>query len=317
MKTNNFLRISLLAVSLATCVFACKKNSSSSSTTSNSSIETSADDQTMVSNENDALNNDATAAVTASPSISGGASFNRIGNNKPGGSVLGGDSVGICDANVTFDTTSSTKTITITYNGTNCWGNRIRTGTVVITAPRDGYWKVAGAAISLTITNLKITRIVDGKFIIINGTKTITNTDGYLVIDLPNIDSVVHDITSSFTVTYGNGSTRTWSENKHRVFSYNNGYVITTTGGETGVNRLGVGFTTLIAQPKVIEQTCEFRLVGGKDSTTRTDNITSSTTFGLDASGNPVSSCPAGYYYAEFVWSNANNGKIYTFIFPY
>lgn len=316
MKTNNFFRIALMAASI-TFIFACKKdNSSSSSPTSNTSVEASADDQTMVSNENDALDNDATAAVSASPSISG-ASFNSVPNIKSGNSALGGDSTGICDATVTFDTTSSTKTITITYNGTNCWGNRTRTGTVSITAPRDGYWKTPGASISLIITNLKITRLSDGKSITINGAKSITNTSGELLIDLPNLDSIVHDISSSFTIAYANGTTRTWSEQKHRVFTYNNGVVITTTGGESGVNRLGVGFTSVIAQPKVIEQSCDFKLVSGKDSTTRTDNITSSTTYGLDANGSPVSSCPSGYYYAEFVWSNGNNGKTYTFIFPY
>jgi hypothetical protein len=316
MKTGKFLRLTLVAASI-TCIFACKKDSSSSSTaTSTTSIETAADDQTMVSNENDALNNDATAAVSANPSISG-ASYNPP-SVKSGSSVLGGsDSLSICDATISFDTTSSTKTITITYNGANCWGNRTRTGTVSITTPRVGYWKTPGAAVSLTVTNLKITRIRDGKYIVINGTKTITNTHGGLLIDLATIDSVVHDISSSFNITYANGTTRSWSEQKHRVFTYNNGIVITTTGGESGVNRAGVSFTTLIAQPKVIEQSCDLRLVSGKDSTTRTDNITSSTTYGLDANGNAVSSCPTGYYYAEFIWSNGNNGKTFTYIFPY
>jgi len=60
MKTSNFIRITLMAASI-TCIFACKKDSSSSSssTTSTTSIETAADDQAMVSNENDALDNDA------------------------------------------------------------------------------------------------------------------------------------------------------------------------------------------------------------------------------------------------------------------
>ncbi len=315
MKTNNFFRITFVAVSV-TVIFACNKTSSSSSTTATTSLETSANDQAMVSNENDALNNDATAAVSASPSISG-AAFIQGPNSKSAGSVLGGDSTGICDATVTFDTTSSTKTITITYNGANCWGNRTRTGTVTITAPRNGYWITPAASISVTVTNLKITRVSDGKYIVINGTKTITNTSGGLLINLPNLDSIVHDISSSFIITYANGTTRSWSEQKHRVFTYSNGIVITTTGGESGINRLGVSFTSVIAQPKVIKQSCDLRLVSGKDSTTRTDNITSSTTYGLDANGNPVDSCPSGYYYAEFIWSNGNNGKTYTYIFPY
>jgi hypothetical protein len=103
------------------------------------------------------------------------------------------------------------------------------------------------------------------------------------------------------------------------VFTYSNGLVETTTGSETGTNRFGVGFQLWITQPKVIVQSCDFNLSAGQDSITRTDNITSVVTYGLNSTGGAQASCPlpSGYYYAELVWSNGNNGKQYTYIYPY
>ena len=320
MKTKNYFRISLLAASFAV-LFACKKDNSQSSSnvsaTTPASVQTAADDQTMVSNENDAVSNDATSALNGNVSIAGAA---LNGTDKSGGAVLGGNGVlgySICDATVTYDTTSTTKTITIVYDGINCQGNRIRTGTVIIAVPRGQHWRDKGAVVNVTIDTLKITRVRDGKSIIINGTKTITNTSGGLMVDLATTDSIVHDFTDDMSITFDNGSMRTWQVSKHRVFTYNDGIVETTTGGSTGTNRFGVNFTNTITVPKVIAQSCDMRLVSGQDSITRTDNITSVITYGLDAEGNPITSCPNGYLYAKLVWTNGNNGKVYTYIYPY
>ncbi len=330
MKTKNYLRISLLAASFAV-MFACKKDNSQSSTTSNAtsaaSVQTAADDQTMVSNENDAISNDATSALNGNVSIAG-ASLN--GTDKAGGAVLGGGGVlgfSICDATVTYDTTSTTRTITIVYDGLNCQGNRIRTGTVIISVPRGQHWRDKGAVVNVSVDALKITRVRDGKSIIINGNKTITNTSGGLLVDLATTDSIVHDFSDNMSITFDNGSMRTWQVSKHRVFTYNDGIVVTTTGSHSdgtnnniaiwGTNRFGVSFTNFITVPKVIAQSCDVRLVSGQDSISRSDNITSVITYGLDAYGNPITSCPNGYLYAKLVWTNGNNGKVYTFIFPY
>ncbi len=326
MKTKNYLSMGLLAASFAV-LFACKKDNSQSasqgSSTTAASVQAAADDQTMVSNENDAISNDATGALNGNASISG-ASFNGTYNTGKADLGLGGSGVGngvlgflICDATVTYDTTATTKTITIVYNGSNCQGNRIRTGTVIISVPRGQHWRDKGAVVNVAIDTLKITRVKDGKSIIINGTKTITNTSGGLLVDLATTDSIVHDFSDNMSITFNNGSVRTWQATKHRVFTYNNGIVVTTTGGATGTNRFGVDFTNTITVPKVIEQSCDMRLVSGQDSITRSDNITSVITYGLDSGGNPITSCPNGYLYAKLVWTNNNNGKVYTFIYPY
>lgn len=327
MKTKTYLSMALLAASFAV-LFACKKDNSQSSSPGSgataANVQTAADDQTMVSNENDAISNDATSALNGNASIAG-ASLNGTYNTGKadlgmGGSGLGGNGVlgfSICDATVTYDTTATTKTITIVYNGSNCQGNRIRTGTIIISVPRGQHWRDKGAVVNVAIDTLKITRVRDGKSITINGTKTITNTSGGLLVDLATTDSIVHDFSDNMSITFNNGSVRTWQASKHRVFTYNDGIVVTTTGGATGTNRFGVDFTNTITVPKVIEQSCDMRLVSGQDSITRSDNITSVITYGLDSSGNPITSCPNGYLYAKLVWTNNNNGKVYTFIYPY
>ncbi|MBS1668519.1 MAG: hypothetical protein JST58_14175 [Bacteroidetes bacterium] len=329
MKTNNFLSVTLLAVSLS-IFFACKKDSSqsSSSSTSATNIQTAADDQTMSSNENDAVSSDATAALNANVSIAG-ASYSSVSNS--GKSVLGMGTLSslICDATVTYDTTSTSKTITIVYNGTNCEGNRTRRGTVIIAVPKGEHWKDVGATVNIKIDTLIITRVKDGKTITLNGSKTITNVSGGLLVDLAStVESITHNVSDTISITFANGNTRNWMSSKQRVFTYNNGLYVSTTGtgivgansnvAEWGTNRFGVSFQNLITAPKQIAQSCGFDLISGQDSIIRSDNITSVITYGLDANGAALTACPtSGYIYAKLVWSNGNNGKQYTFIYPY
>ena len=324
MKTSNFFRIVLVAASL-TIMFACKKDSSSSSgsTPGTTNLQTNSDDQTMASNENDAVSDDATSALTVNPSIAGAS----INGAKAGGSVLGGnDSTGICDATVAFDTTSSTKTVTITYNGTNCWGNRTRTGTVVISVPKGVHWADQGATVSINV-NLTITRIRDGKVLVINGTKVITNKSGGLLTNLATLTSITHDLSDTLSITFDNGTARIWNVSKERVFTYNDGVVISTTGthsdgvnndiAEWGDNRFGVSFSSRITAPKVIAQSCDFRLVSGQNTVTSGDKFTAVITYGLDASGNPVTSCPSGNFYANIAWTYLPTGKTGSFLIQY
>ncbi|HVM87988.1 MAG TPA: hypothetical protein VMT76_07345 [Puia sp.] len=319
MKTNNLFRIALLAVAVTFFAIACKKdNSASSGSTSSTDVQTAADDQSMLSTQNDALSDDATASLNANASISG-ASFDaeiKAGSVSLGGSIALGS---MCGATVTYDTANGNKIITIVYNGDDCVGRFTRTGKVVITMAQGSHWKDQGAVVNISVDTLTITRKRDGKSFVINGSKTITNTSGGLLADLATTDSIVHDFTANWTVTFPNGQSRTWTSTKHRVFTYSNGVVVTTTGSETGVNRFGVTFSLTITQPKVIAQSCDFSLTAGQDSITRSDNITSVITYGLDANGNVQTSCPlpSGYYYAKLVWTNGNNGKQYTYIFPY
>ena len=333
MKTTNALRIMMLVACIG-IFFACKKTNvaNSGSSTSSDDLQTQADDQSQVSNEDEAVTNDANTALYSQASIAG----NNSSSTSSGTTTVMGTEVNgagapitglICDATVVVDASSDPRTITITYNGSNCWGNRTRTGVVVISIPAGIHWSDKGAAVTISIQNLKITRVRDGKSITLNGSKTITNVSGGLLVNLSSLGSITHTIAGNLSITFDNGKQRVWSVSKQRVFSYDNGIVITTTGTHTdslgnndvaewGTNRFGVVFESLISAPKVIRQDCDFRLTSGQNTILRSDNITTVITYGLDANGDPTSCPGTGSYYFKAVVTTPN-GKVYTIIYPY
>jgi hypothetical protein len=304
-----FISLPVLICSLALVFNACKKDSTSSQDNT-TELTSQSDDENRFSTEVDAVANDANAALST-----------NVGMN--GGRMEGSP---ICDATMVVDSTSDPRTITITYNGTNCWGNRSRTGVVKLSLPANKQWKDAGAALTVTFTNLKITRVADGKSITLNGTKTITNVSGGLVPFLAGQGTITHTITSSgITVTFDNNTQRTWQIAEQRVFTYNNGIVITTTGTQTiggnpgvaewGTNRNGNAFTTRILTPVVIRQDCNFRVVSGSIEHS-VPNAIATVTFGLDKTGNPTS-CPTGTdtYFFKLEWTVLNTS--HSVILPY
>jgi hypothetical protein len=336
MKTNSTFRFAIIiSIVCAGAFFACKKSSSNSNstTTDSNNLSAQADDQTRVTNEDENASNDAEAALNSSSSFSGESIKSMLHS---GSSTVLGDKVDssgssndtlICDASIVLDTTVSPKTITITYNGTNCWGNRTRTGAVVISLPVSEHWRDVGASVSINIQNLKITRISDNTSIIINGTKTITNVSGGAWLELANQMTITHKVSDSLSITYPNGSQGVWNVAKQRVFTYNNGVVISTTGihtdaqsntdvAEWGINRFGTSIESLISVAKVIRQDCDSRLVSGQNVILRSDSLNSTITYGLNASGN-ATTCPGtGNYFMEIVWSGPN-GRTYPIILQY
>jgi hypothetical protein len=289
---------------------ACKKDNSTSNDNSNEASVQS-DDQARFSNATDAVANDADAALELSPSFSG-----RLDRSQ----------ITFCNAAAVFDSVSNPRTITITYNGADCWGATTRTGVVVLSMAQGVHWKDVGAAITITYQNLKITRVSDNKSITLNGSQTYTNVNGGLLINLPVVGTITHTITSSnMSVTFEDNTQRTWQEAKQRVFTYNNGVVITITGTHTdgsntniaewGTNRLGHTFASSTVQPIVIRQDCNFRIVSGEIKHV-TSAVTVTATFGLDASGNPTVCPGAGHYYFEIVWTGPRGNSI-TAILPY
>jgi hypothetical protein len=306
-----------ILLSLASALFlvaiftACKKETDASAdNTAEASMQS--DDQARVSSEIDAVANDADAALETSASFTGRYSQDQTNL--------------ICDATLVYDSVSNPRTITITYNSSNCWGSRTRSGVVIISMAQGIHWKNAGASITVTFQNLKITRVSDNKSITLNGSQTYTNVSGGLLINLPNLGTVTHAITSSnMSITFDNNSQRTWQVAKQRVFSYNNGVVITTTGTHTdgnvtgiaewGLNRFGHAFASSIVTPLVIRQDCSFRLVSGEVKHT-TPLVTATATFGLNAAGDPTSCPGTGHYYFKVIWTGTNGNSI-AVIMPY
>jgi len=287
----------------------CKKEASN--TDPQTEVSTHSDDQSNFDSQVDDIANDADVAVESSSSFTG-----RVDQPQ----TL------ICNATVVVDTISNPRTITITYNGNNCLGTVLRTGTVVLSMAANVRWKDAGAALTITCTNLHITRLSDNKSITINGTHTVTNVTGGLLINLATLGTITHAITSSgITVTFDNGSQRSWQIAKQRTFTYNNGVVITTTGTHTegttsgiaewGVNRFGHAFATAITAPMVIRQDCSFRLVSGQLLHVL-PNVTATGTFGLNSNGDPTTCPGTGHYYMKIVFVGQNGGTIIV-ILPY
>jgi hypothetical protein len=288
----------------------CKKDNGPSDDTNATEVAVQSDDQARFSTEVEAVANDADLALESSSNFAG---------------RMNGVQTIICDATLVFDTVSNPRTITITYNGGNCWGTRTRTGMVVLSMAQGVYWKDAGAALTITFQNLKVTRVVDNKSITINGAQTYTNVSGGLLINLPTLQTITHTITSSnMSVKFDDNTQRTWQVAKQRVFTYSNGVVITSSGTHTdgsttniaewGTNRFGHEFASSTVLPLVVRQDCNFRLVSGEVKHT-TPLVTATATFGLDATGTPTSCPGSGHYYFKVVWTT--NGGSATVILPY
>lgn len=338
MKANLIRRISI-AICLVSCIsiYSCKKDQAASSDTTTANLSTTGDDQQQVSNEADLVVNDANTALngqsdfsgssSSSSSVSGNTVVNDVTAVNGGANVNGLVNIHqlICDATITYDTSNNQRIITIVYDGTNCWGNRTRTGKVIITMPYGQHWKDAEATATIMVVDLKITRLSDNKSIVLNGTKTYTNVSGGLLRDLATLQMITHTIAGSLKIDFADGLTRTWNISKQRVFTYNNGIVITTTGtysdgtnnniAEWGTTRFNESFKSLISEPKVIRQDCDFRLVSGQN-TVITDKGTAVITYGLDSTGNPTGCPGTGTYYLKLVWTGVD-GKTYTIIRPY
>jgi len=307
----NLRLMSVLALTLFTTFIACKKDSSTTQQDPGPELTVHSEDQARISTEMDAVDVDLNMALENNPAFSG----RLYGTNS------------LCGAEVIPDTLNNPRKITITYAGEDCEGLHTRSGSIVISMPSGIHWKDAGAALTVTYQNYKVTRLRDNKSIIINGSHLLTNVSGSLLYQLPTLKTITHTIGSSnLSITFDDGTKRDWSVARKRVYSYNNGApLITITGTHTegaqtgiadwGTDRFGRAFSTAITQPLVISSDCDFRLTSGEVMHTR-NGASAVVTFGLDKNGN-ATSCPAtGSYYFKLVWTGAG-GNSQTFIAPY
>src|SRR3979490_1877428 len=132
MKTRILYRF-VPIIALAVIIHSCKKdnNNNSNAGTSDADLQTQSDDQTRVSNETDAVADDVTTMFTSQALVTG-SSVKPSPGYASGIATMGPHQPDtlhsyICDAVVTMDTTAASNKITITYNGSNCWGTRSRT----------------------------------------------------------------------------------------------------------------------------------------------------------------------------------------------
>jgi hypothetical protein len=277
----------------------------------NTEAATQSDDQTQFSAQIDAVDNEASAIMESTGTLANrGFDVQSL----------------VCNASFVVDSTSAIKSITITYNGADCFNAYTRTGVVVVSIPAGIHWKNAGAAITVTYQNVVVKRLLDNKSITINGSHVITNVSGGLIYQLATLGTITHTITSAgMTIKFGDDTQRSWQVARKRVFTFNNGVVITTTGTHTegnvsniaewGTNRFGNVFTSAITAPIVVRQDCDFRLVSGQIKHS-VPLFTATATFGLNAEGNPTTCPGAGHYYVKIAWIGLS-GITHSVIFPY
>lgn len=306
--------LAFLAIVLCTGAMftACKKSDTKDdSTPTNAQVATQTDDEAMLSKEMDDAASDVSTVIESDANFSGA------------NAVL---SPIVCDATVEVNRDSDPMTMTITFNGASCNASRVRTGQIVVSMAKGTEWKNQGAVVTVSYHNVKITRASDNKSVVLNGTHTLTNTTGKLLQDLATSGTIIHVIASTnMSISFDNGTERTWSVSKKRTYSWDNGAVLTVSGNRTegnltdvaewGVNRFGKPFTVQFTQPLVYRQSCDFRLTAGEVKHT-TEAYTATVTFGLDQAG-AVTGCPGeGHYYYHLDWSGKNGAHL-SIILPY
>lgn len=310
---KHILKYLPLIFSISLIFAACKKEKEAlTQIQTDTEVTTHYDDESMVSEELDAIADEANSLLESDPVLSG--------NN----SVV--DQL-ICDADISFNAETDPMSLTVTFNGANCGTKRTRTGVMILTMAKGSEWKNQGAAITVHFENMKVTRKKDGKSITLNGSKVYTNVSGGLIHEAAEAGTIIHTITSDdLTIKFDDGTARNWNVARKKEFTYNNGLVISVTGlhevaensgiTEWGTNRFGNAFVTSIKSPVIIKQDCSFRVTGGIIQHS-TDVFTATATFGLDESGTSTA-CPGeGKYYYRLGWTKTSNGNNFTILLPY
>ena len=275
-------------------LFSCRREKDQAS---EEQAELAADDA-MITRETDQALDDANDVLTTS----------RYGD---------GSSSSLCG--ITVDSTEiATGKITLNFDGSTCFlGTRKREGKISIRfSPVGGKWSDAGAQIKLTFFNFKVTRISDNKSIVLNGSKSITNTSGGLIRQLTAIsDPVVHSIRADLSIEFEDGTLRSWRVARKRTASISGGYFQIQHEGDTavggyklvtswGTTRKGSVFYVCTEAPLVYTTQC-FRKAKSGALKVYTIYRTFTITLGIDENGDPdQDTCPYGY---KVEWTNDRN----------
>ncbi len=279
----------MLVAALLITFSSCKKEATSLDDSN------SAEDADNVSTTLNSTTDDAANAMGASHALSG--KTEGIGN--------------VCGATVTLDTVNGIATIV--YNGPDCNNKISRQGTVTVTLENYANgtrWKDAGATLKIDFNSVKVTRIATGGSVTLNGTHYLTNTTGglaYQIMDGTATGTVAHKhVSDNFSITFADGSQRTWSVRRTRSFS-NNGSVrtVTLTGDTTisgvanvdawGTNRHGDAFYSALTSAIISNSTCGFYRPVSGEYTHHVANRTVDILYNVDSNGTPEASSSCGF----------------------
>jgi hypothetical protein len=234
---------------------------------------------------------------------------------------------------VTIDSSLiSQKILFFNFDGvTPCFTpSRTRGGQIKVQLTSGAHWSDAGAVLTLTYTDFKITRLSDNKSIKFNGVKTLKNINGndWLGFLTSTASLKYQERAFNISVTFDNNLQATWNSARTTEWNYVQAatnasipyaHITFTAKGDTllsgfsnvdswGTNRYGYNFTTYYNSPLVSNTYCGlWRFNSGQ----LVHHITSSDftlTCGVDQSGNPTPyTCAYGF---KVSWtSGGKNGE--------
>ena len=290
--------------------------------TLNSCKKTSTADDSLSAKDNNSINNAVNATTDDATSVAGQA--NISGKTDGLWQVLCGSTI------VDSVNTGAGWKYTITYDGSSICNGVKRSGSVTVQlSPTTTHWKDAGAQIIVTINNLVITDPVTNESYTINGTHTITNETGGLAwrvaVGLDQTTVTHRNISTNMTITFSDGSQRTWNVDRTRSWSGAGGvitvsiYTENSTGEDTwGTNRYGTSFTNSITQTiSANNNSCAGKPYRPYTGTMvhKVANRTVTVLFGTNSSGTQIgtaTTCGDGFY----VTYQKNTRTAYVFV-PY
>ena len=308
MKTTNLFRLTILLIAVMGLTFAgCKKDKKEANFDS-SSLQQLSNDEAIVQNASDEAMNDVDLFL----------------------SDAGTKSTEILPCNATLDsvkTVNDTITKYITYNGLNCNQTRFRTGHVQISRAVGTHWYEAGAFVRIKHIDFTIRKVSNNKTIIINGVKTHQNVTGGFLWQLgTTVTSIVHKTWGNETITFDNGTIRSWQVARQKTYTGTLGQLVLTMdgfGNENGYtnlvvwgqNRQGEDFYTQIPQSVVLRQACDWYPVSGiKIHQIPADSKSATLTFGYNSSNQPITGteCPTKF---KVDWQKNNqSGTVYLWL---
>lgn len=313
MKTTKLASIlALFAVALAVTFTACKKDKDDPSDdlrAANDNAKVEADMDMTFNDLNEAFSKSSLAQRVASPDDI------QAGWTPP------------CGCSVDTSLLVSQKQITFNFDGTTvCFNSKIRGGQIVGKLLVGDHWSDEDAVLKFTFNNYTVTHVATSLTFTYNGTKTFTNVNGGLIRLLgPGQPTVTHKVRGNLSVTFDDGTERTWWVARYNTYDYNGGNHRATIAGDSlianadsvlalipysvgGVTRFGTDFKYRAPLPIVATAGCGWdRPIDGQRILLY-NNRTVTITLGVDAMGNPAGGSCAYGYKVEWVRYNGDLG---------
>lgn len=310
--TKSILFLALLNIAGATLFSSCFKNKNNAQLDAN--IEQHNKDANEYKGQLDQTDNDINNALSDIPAF---------GKNESGLELF---SSPLCGC--TIDSTDiDQKILYFNFDGvTPCFSPSVtRSGQIKVQLTSGNYWRDAGAVLTETFNDYKITRLSDNKSIMFNGVKTLENVNGHdwLAFLTSQNTFMYRERAFNIDVTFDNNQQAVWNSARTTEWSYVQAgggipyaRIAFEANGDTslngfntvdswGTNRFGSAFTTYYNTSVNSNTYCGLWRFTSGELVHNVDNNNFTLTLGVDQNGNPSSAACAYGFKVE--WSNGNN----------